>query len=174
MWLSNQLHRPIKALALILAASLVLAGCSFTPLYGTDSASSEYNLAYADPSSQIEQIIYQDLSLRLGRTVSSDAPLVKISASSSSKSIGRSSTGLPTNTRELTVTANAKITQTDALNPEIVKTIYSGTKSASATYTTNGQRLADQEAAKDAQNRAAKAVAQSLRLSIAAALNKGQ
>lgn len=171
MWSSKRHHRRLTGLVLTVIATLALAGCGFTPLYGTSGAKSKIPLSYADPSSQAELIIYRELALSLGRTTSDAAPHASISTSVGSRQIGRSATGLPTSTRELTVTADAKITEQDPLNPDMTKTIYTGTKSASATYTTNGQSLADQEAVKEAEKRAAKAVAQSLRLSIKAALN---
>lgn len=171
MWLSSQHHRRTAGLALAVIATLALSGCGFTPLYGTDGAKAKYPLSYADPASQAEQIIYQELALSLGRTTSTIAPRATISTTNTTRRVGRSATGLPTTTQELTLTASAKVTEPDPLNPDVVKTIYTGTKSASATYTTNGQHLADQEAVKEAEKRAAKAVAQSLRLSIKAALN---
>jgi hypothetical protein len=47
------------------------------------------------------------------------------------------------------------------------------TRRASADYTTSGQVLADQAAATDAAERAARAAAESLRLALLAALSRG-
>lgn len=171
MWLSDKTFRPLAVAATALVAGLALAGCGFTPLYGTSSDRAAIPMSYAAPQTQAEQIIYNELALSFPRTDNPDAPRLNISSSGGNRRIGRSSTGLPTTTQEWTQSATATITQPDPLDPAQTQTIYEGSKSASATYTTNGQRLADQEAAKDAEKRAARAVAQSLRLSIKAALN---
>lgn len=170
MWLSSQSFHRYKAIIASGAFALALSGCGFTPLYGTNGVTSETPLVYAIPATQADQIIYNELALSFPRSTNPDAPVLTISSSGSSRRVGRSSTGLPTTTHEWTHTATATITQADPLNPDLVETIYQGSKSVGATYTTNGQRLADEEAVKEAQNRAAKAVAQSLRLSIKAAL----
>lgn len=170
MWSYKKAVRPVfMALALVSGAA-TLSACSFTPLYGEQAA---LNLAYASPDSRLEQIIYQDLALRLGKTTTSDAPLVKITASTSSRRVGRTSSDSPATTYEATVTANVLVTkqETNASTGEIeTKAIYTANRKASASYTTNDQRLANQHAVEEAQERAALAVAQTIRLLLAANL----
>lgn len=170
MWSYKKAVRPVfMALALISGAA-TLSACSFTPLYGEQAA---LNLAYADPTSRLDQIIYQDLALRLGKTTTPDAPLVTVSTSTSSRRVGRTSSGSPATTYEATVTAKVSVTrqEIDVSTGEMTtKTIYTANRKASASYTTNGQRLADQHAVEEAQERAALAVAQTIRLLLAANL----
>ena len=168
MWSHKKAFRPAFLALALLAGAGTLTACSFTPLYGEQSRTT-LNLAYAEPSSRLEQIIYQDLALRLGRSTALDAPLVTISASSSSRRVGRTSSGSPATTYEAIVTASVTVSA-PGNEPDSVKTIYSTSRSASASYTTNGQRLADQQALEDAQERAALAVAQTIRLLLAANL----
>lgn len=177
MWSSSQLLKGLKAnrlhtfgrLFAATCALTLLAACSFTPLYGNGAGSQKIALSYANPTTRAEQVIYQQLGLRLGRIGGADAPLVTISATPSSRTIGRSSTGLPISTAEVTVTAVATVTETTDAGTQ---TLYKVTKSKSATYSTNGQRLADQQAKTDATNRAALAVGDSLSLLIRAKLTQ--
>lgn len=171
MWLHKKSGRR-KALKTIGALTLVsiLGACSFSPLYGDNSAvGTSLDLKYADPNSRVEQVIYQDLKLRLGREKTADAALVAISASNSSRRVGRTSSGSPATTYEATTTASVTVTKTDPATGE-AKTVYSISRSASATYTTNGQRLADQQALEEANERSALAVAKTIRLLLAAEL----
>lgn len=171
MWsLKNTVGRKTFKTLAALACVSVLSACSFTPLYGDNSAvGSNLNLSYADPNTRIEQVIYQDLKLRLGREKTVDAPLVTVSASTGSRRVGRTSSGSPATTYEATVTASVSVSKQD-IETDITEQVYSISRSASATYTTNGQRLADQQALEEANERAALSVAKTLRLLLAAEL----
>lgn len=162
--------RLLAAGALAFAVSGV-GGCTFAPVYGARSGVTGMQLAYAAPGSRIEQIIYQDLSLSLGSSSAPDAPLVTVSASGSSDRIGRTGSDSPATNREATVTATLKVTRASAdpaaSGPE---TLYEVTRSASAGYTTAGQKLANDQAAEEASERAAHQLAQTLRLLLAANL----
>jgi len=188
MWSYRKILRPLAvAVSLSLGASL-LSACSFTPLYGENSAvGTSLDLAYADPSSRLDQIIYQDLALRLGQTRSADAPLVSVSTSRSNRRVGRTSSDSPSTTYEATITATVTVTRARPAEPVMVmppakpgKTaeiipakadiLYTVSRKASATYSTNDQRLANQQASEEAAERAALSVAQTLRLLLAANL----
>lgn len=179
MWLSrSKLNRSFVALALVLGAMNVSA-CSFMPLYGNRDAVEapipqtvtrpvpvSTVMSYTKPHSRIEQIIYQDLTFKLGRTENTEAKLVSVIASQSTRRVGRTSSGSPATTYELTVIASLSVIGgTDG-----TESLFSTTRRATATYTTNGQTLADRQAVEDASERAAIAVAQILRLAMSAAL----
>jgi LPS-assembly lipoprotein len=172
MWSSSQStpKRIISALATVGVVAAISA-CSFTPLYGGASGQ-KLALSYAEPTTRTEQIIYQHLALRLGKSGAAGVPLVKVTGTTSTRTIGRTSTGLPITTAEVTVTANAKVTQIDDSADDGIRILFEGTKLASAPYTTNGQRLTDQQAFNDATARAAKAVGESLSLQIRAKLTQ--
>ena len=156
-------------LALTLATAAALGGCSFSPVYGGRLAEQpSLNLAYAEPTSRLDQIIYQELAFRLGSSSLSTAPLVRVRASSSLGDIALSASVNPNIPREVTVTATLAIQRRDGVEEEPL-TI---TRFATAQLTRNGQVLADQEAVIDANERAARAVAESLRLALLAHLAK--
>lgn len=162
-------------LALALIAPLALASCtSFTPVYGDGGiVNAELELAYAKPTNRLEQIIYQDLALRLGKSSNPSAPLVTVKASAKSRSLPTAG-GAPVSQKQVTVTATITIatieTPATADTEAVMKTIFSASRNASADYTTGSQSLANQQAAQDAQERAAKALADTVRLTIIAAL----
>ena len=164
MW-SPRLLRS-AALGLALAASLALAGCSgFRPVYGESGVIQErLELNYAKPSSRLEQIIIQDLALRLGSGRNPDAPIVRIVASSAARTLTRTAVVKPSTQHELTVTASYAVTSSGG------ETLISGTRRASATYSSSGQVLADEAAVSDATERAGHEVAETIRLTILAEL----
>jgi hypothetical protein len=164
MSLSNLARNGLTIAALL--APLLLAGCSgLRPVYGDAGiGADELAFAYAEPETRLEQIIIQDLALRLGLSESPDAPTVTIVAKSSSRDLTRTGTTKPVTHREATVTASYSV----SANGEIV---LEGSRRASASYTTSDQVLADEAAFKDAAERAAHEVAETIRLSILAELS---
>lgn len=162
-------------LALALFAPLALASCtSFAPVYGDNGiVNSELALTYAKPTNRLEQIIYQDLALRLGKSSDANAPLVTIKTSTKSRSLPTADAS-PVSQKQVTVTATITIakleTPTTADAAAVMKTIYTASRNASADYTTGPQSLANQQAAEEASERAAKALAETVRLTIIAAL----
>jgi hypothetical protein len=153
----------LLALALVPALAAVSA-CTLTPVYGDKAvASEELALRFGTPNTRIEQVIYQTLSLRLGGATRPDAPLVTITASGYGTSTAMSVTPDPAKPNRATVTANVLVTKDG-------KVLQSFSRTASASYTTNGQVLADNSAITDASERAAKEVAETVRLSLIALL----
>jgi LPS-assembly lipoprotein len=147
--------------ALVLIVPLALAGCSgLRPVYGTGGVVQDrIALAYDKPSSRLEQIIIQDLALRLGMTEDPDAPTVSITAVAAARTLTRTGTVKAMTQHEVAVSASYSVTS----NGEIVA---QGTRRATASYGTSGQILADDAAYKDAVERAGHEVAETIRLSI--------
>lgn len=161
--------RPIVFASLVLGTATLLGGCSFQPVYSGALASQPLlNLAYAKPNSRLEQVIYQELSLRFGSSDAATAPLAKVSVSSRGADIMLSDTDNPAEAMEVTVTATLTITPRDgsATPPQ------SFTRTATAGYARSDQVLSSRAAAAEAAERAAKSAAESLRLAVLAALSR--
>ncbi|MGB3335786.1 MAG: LPS assembly lipoprotein LptE [Devosia sp.] len=162
--------RRIAVACLMLGLVTALGACSFSPVYsGTLASQPMLNLAFAKPTSRLEQVIYQELALRFGSSDTATAPLATVTASSSAATVALSVTSNPNKLARLTVTATLTLTRRDGTGIEPI----SFTRVASADYTTSGQVLADTAAATEAAERAAKAAAESLRLAMLASLSRG-
>jgi LPS-assembly lipoprotein len=160
---SDLFRRGLLALALLPALAAVSA-CTLTPVYGDKAvASQELALNFGTPHTRIEQVIYQALSFRLGGAPSPDAPLVTIIASNYGTSTALSVTQDPAKPSLATVTASVVVTKDG-------KVLQAFSRTATAGYTTSGQVLADNSAVIDASERAAKEVAETIRLSLIALL----
>ena len=159
-------RRRFLALAAVLP---LLAGCSFSPLYGENGgASAGRGFAYADPANRIEQIIYQELAFRLGTDDSPDARRVTISASQADRRLGRTSPSSVLSAHEAVVNARLVVTA-----PGVEGSVLTADRFASASFEKSGQVAADRAASKDAGEKAARAVADTLRLILAAADKNG-
>lgn len=167
MSLSSAMRR-IALAAILLGGATALGACSFTPVYSSALAGQPMlELAYAKPTTRLEQIIYQELALRLGASEAATAPLVMATVATSSSAIGMSVTANPNKPYRATVSATLTVTPRDGSGKPL-----SFTREASAEYTASGQVLANTAAATDAQERAARAVAESLRLALLASLSR--
>lgn len=167
LW-SNALRRIVFA-GFVLGIGAALGACSFSPVYSGALASQPLlNLAYAKPNSRLEQVVYQELSLRLGSSDAATAPLATVSVSSSGGDTMLSQTVNPAKALEVTVNATLTITPRDGSTspPQTF------TRVATASYSRSGQVLADNAAASEAAERAAKSAAESLRLAVLAALKR--
>lgn len=151
---------------LALSGALALGGCSsFRPVYGDNGiASARMELAYAKPASRLDQIVYQEFVLRFGRTQNPDAPRMTVATTASTKAMTRTAVTKPATQYETTVNVLAVITMADG------RTVFSGSRSATAAYFTVGQVLADTEAGNEASERAAKEAAEGIRLAVLGAL----
>lgn len=165
---SDRIRRRLLALGLLLP---LLGGCSFSLLYGSGqtSASNEVGFAYAEPTNRYEQIIYQELAFRLGTDAGPDARLITISASMSTRRVGRTSPGSVLAAYEAVIRANLTVTSS-GVDPE---NLLSASRFAGASYEISGQVAADRAAEQNAAEQAARAVADTLRLIVAAARNTG-
>jgi hypothetical protein len=162
--------RSLALTATLLVSGALLGACSFQPVYSGALASQPLlNLAYAKPANRLEQIVYQELSLRLGSSTSETAPLAQVSVSVGLGGIGGlTATGNPSAPSRATATATLTITQRDGstTKPLVI------TRVAIAQYSTNSQVFANNTAATEASERAAKAAAESLRLALLATLSR--
>lgn len=160
----------IGLILLALSGAASLSACSsFRPVYGDSGiAADRIELSYAKPNSRLEQIIYQELALRFGKTRSEDAPLLSVTTSVTTSVSGRGLTQTavvkPATQLQVTVTGAAILTTADG------RLVFQGARKASAGYVSVGQVLADTEAGNEAQERAAKEVSELLRLAILGAL----
>lgn len=147
-------------------AALTLSACSgIRPVYGpTGVINEKLAFSYAEPNSRLDQIIIQELMLRLGKGGGPDAPQIRISTASGARGLTRTDVEKPRKQKEASVTATYTVVSADG---EVLMT---GSRKASAQYETVGQVLADEAAAADARERAARAVADTIRLSILAEL----
>jgi hypothetical protein len=154
------------ALALALATTTALTACSsFTPVYGDHGTSIERTaFRYDKPATRLDQLIYQELALKLGRSTDPSLPLVRVTTSTSSRKLTRSDVTRPSEQREAVVTAKVELVGPGG---QVATTF---TRSASALYTTDSQALAATEAQRDAEERAARELAETVRLSLIGAL----
>lgn len=154
------LHAVFLSAALVATTSL--AACSgLTPVYGERGIGVErHEFRYAKPVSRLEQIIYQELALRFGRSVDPAAPLVRITTSSALRDLTRTKVSRPSDQREAVVTARIELVDADG------NVAFTATRSASALYTADSQALAETEAERDAGERAARELAETIRLTL--------
>jgi hypothetical protein len=166
LW-SNAARRLAFATALFATAGSLAACSSFRPVYGGAlAAQSSLALRYEEPNSRLEQIIYQDLRLRLGSSDAPTAASARVSIVRIAGSPAMSATANPSKPLDVTITATLTVTPADGGAPVII------VRMATAAYTRSGQVLADRAAATEAEERAARAVAESLRLAVLADLSR--
>jgi hypothetical protein len=162
---SSRTTAAIRAIlvALALTTTTTLAACSsFTPVYGIGVE--RHAVRYDKPASRLEQIIYQELALRLGRSSDPSAPLVRVTTSSALRDLTKTDVRRPSGQREAVVTARVELIDADG------RVAFTATRSASALFTADSQALAETEAERDARERAAKALAETVRLTLLGAL----
>lgn len=161
----SRAHQRTVFAALTLSMGVTLAACSFSPVYsGAMADKPSLELSYAKPNNRLEQVIYQELALRLGRSAGETAPLATVSASAGASDLMVTRTDNPAKPLQVTVSATLSITARDGSStpPQAF------TRAATADYTRSGQVLADNAAAEEAAERAAKSAAESLRLAVLA------
>lgn len=160
-------NRLVGAALLGLVLVLPLAGCTgLTPVYGERGLGAEHlAVRYAEPGNRLEQLIYQDLALRLGRAGDGSAtPRVRIAATSSTRDLTSNKVTAPNQPRQATVRARVTVTGADGT------TLYSGSFTQSADYTTDAQALSNAQAADAAAAQAAHLLADTIRLQLIAVL----
>ena len=167
---SSRTLRRYALLGAIIGKLSMLAACSsFSPVYsGALASQPSLELAYSKPNSRLEQVIYQELSLRLGSSDSQTAPLTSLVVIPGARDAVLSRTDNPSKPMQASVVATLTITPRDGSgNPP--KTF---TRRATANYTRDDQVLADRSALDEALERAARAAAESLRLAVLADLSR--
>ena len=154
-------------LALALAGATSLAACSgLTPVYGERGIGMErHAFRYDKPASRLDQVIYQELVLKLGRSTDPSVPLVRVVTSSSIRGLTKSNVANPAAQREAVVTARIELVDADGT------VAYTATRSAAASFTADrNQALAETEAEREAKERAARELAETVRLTLLGAL----
>jgi len=154
-------------LALVLVGATTLSACSsFTPVYGERGIGAErHAFRYDKPASRLDQIIYQELVLKLGRTSDPSVPLVRITTSSSVRDLTRTKIANPAAQKEAVVTARIELVDADG------NIAFTATRSTAASFTSDRyQALAETEAEKEAKERAARELAETVRLTLLGAL----
>jgi hypothetical protein len=156
----------LAPLLVALAAPLALAACSsFTPVYGENGINAQrVEIAYAPPSNRLEQIIYQDLALKLGKTSGDGVPRLVVAASQSMRFLTDAPAAQPGMPQRVTVAANVTLYGADG------DVLFSGQRSAAADFTYTPQALAAQQAEADAAQRAARTLADTIRLQVLSVL----
>lgn len=167
MWSRKALFRT-TLIVLGLSGTLALAGCSgLTPVYGDRGIATERQaFRYAEPTNRLEQVIYQELVLRLGRSADSARPLVKVTTTGADFDLTRSDVARPSEARQVTVTALIEVTSADG------RLLLKTTRSAAAPFTRDSQALAASEAEKAAYEQAARALAETIRLTLLGTLSQ--
>ena len=152
---------------LVVAVVPALSACTgFTPIY-SEAGLGAHSVAvkYATPSSRLEQLIYQDLALKLGRS-GGDVPTVTVTATATSPTTDTSSAATTVASRQTTVTALVRVVGADG------RVIFEGSRSVTEEFGNGGQVFSNQQALKEAQVRAAKSLTETIRLQVLAALSK--
>jgi LPS-assembly lipoprotein len=146
--------------ALVLATPLLLAGCTgLRPVYGDAGVRGDLEFSYSEPQSRLEQIVIQDLALRLGRNDSPDSPVIRIRARTLARDLTDVGVTRPDTQYEATVIVSYAISANG-------KSLGRGSRRASATYATGSQVMANDAAYRDALERAAHEAAEMVRLAI--------
>jgi hypothetical protein len=168
MWSSRTVR--IAGVAIALALLPALGACSgLTPVYATNQfTTGRIELAMSPPNNRIEQIIYQDLALHFTRKVGPGVPKLTVSAGAGAAQLTDTQNVVSTAQRPdvMTVTASINLVGVDG------DVLFSGSRSQSADYNSGSQVLANNQAANDAQTRAAHLLADTIRLSVLGALGK--
>ena len=154
-------------LALALLGAGTLAACSgFTPVYGERGIGVEQHaFRYDKPASRLDQIIYQELVLKLGRSTDYSVPLLRVTTTSAVRDLTKTSVANPASQKEAVVTARIELVDADGTMA------FTATRSSSALFTADrAQALAETEAEKEAKERAAKELAETVRLTLLGAL----
>jgi hypothetical protein len=162
----SSFSRACRTALIALALVVPLAACTgLRPVYQYGEADAErMAVQFGSPANRYEQIIYNELKLRFLKG-GDDAPMVTVSASAGGRGLTNNTISSPVSQNEMIVSASVTVTSADG------EVLGSATRVATADYTTSPQAFANQEAPDEAARRAARLVADSLRLEIYAALN---
>lgn len=170
------LTRAAAAATLLLA--LAVGGCNVKPLYGTNPAGTPVtaDLAAIDivpVEGRVGQVIYNELNLMLNGGTGSVAPSYGMSlrVRSSGRSVAIRRIGGRPQSRNMNVSASFEVWP---LGEETRRVIFSGAVSRTAAYDWVDQRFANDRAEMDAQDRAARAVAEEIRIRLATFFASGQ
>jgi hypothetical protein len=157
------------AASVLLAVALLapLSACTgIRPVYSDAGLGAQrVHVVYAAPNNRLEQIVYNELALKLGNG-GDNAPTVSVSAGSSIADLTTNTVSTPVNAKQVTVSATLTVTAPDGT------VLFSGTRSQTADLTHDAQSLANRQATDSAERQAAVLVADTLRLEILGTLSK--
>jgi len=155
------LRSALVSMAFVIPAG-VLAGCGLTPLYG-DTALTRQTMAlsYPEPNSRLEQIVYQELGRSFAPSYAPDAPKVNVRVSAGARTITHTTNPGTKTSYEMVANGTINVVRDK-------KVVLNVARQASATYTISGQVLADNAAEQEAYERATRALAETLRLTLLA------
>ena len=176
MSLSENLPTGVSGLLKIVLAVLLLtavSACQFRPLHGSGSLDAENSTNLSNVTvSQVDSRVGQQVRNRLlflmnGGFASNATHEARLSVTWFNKQLAAIPGLGDTTAGTVTVVARYEL-----VNNDTGKSISTGTRQANASYDRTGQVFANNRAERDAENRAAREVAESLRLAIASDLNR--
>lgn len=156
-----------------IVAMLVLTGCQFQPLYGNTGTGSQsgglQNVSVSQVDSRVAQQVRNHLLFLLngGNGTAEKSHEARIRVSWDNKLLAALPNVLDATSGTVTVTVSY-----DLVDLSTGKAVASGTRKATASYDRTGQVFANERAERDAENRAAREAAESLRLAIASDMNR--
>jgi LPS-assembly lipoprotein len=160
-------------LAMLLLALAILPACQFRPMYGSTGGQALSGVSVADVDTREGQQVRNHLIFLLtgGTTPASPNQEVRLRVSSTVQGLADVSRNPVTN--QVGNSAGAvTITASYDIYDFATKTItHSGRRSAQASFDKTSQSFANQRAQRDAENRAAREVAEQLRMAIASDLD---
>lgn len=164
-WSKALLRNSMLTLAL-LGATALTACSGLTPVYGERGIGVEkHAFRYEKPASRLDQIIYQELVLKLGRSTDPSVPLVRVTTTSSVRDLTKTNVKNPAAQKEAVVTATIELLDANG------NIAFTATRSAAASFTADRfQAMAETEAEKEAKERAARELAETVRLTLLGAL----
>ena len=163
LWFKAQ--RRIVMLGAAVAAAAMLSACSgLTPVFGTANKGPQA-LRQSVPASVAEQVIYQSLAVSFPVSRSDADPELRVTTSTAERTLTMSNVSRPTVQREMVVTAIVQLADSTG------KVTQSFSRSAAASFETDSQSFASDEARREATERAARALAETIRLSLLAVLS---
>jgi len=170
----NNLNFTFSRRAIVLGTCLLLAGCQFQPLHGNRSPTSQLgsglaNVSVSQVNSRVAQQVRNHLLFLLngGADSADKTHEARIRVTWDNRQLA-SIQGVRDNVSG-TVTVTVSYDLVDLSSGDAIA---NGTRKTEASYDRTGQVFANRRAERDAENRAAKEVAESLRLAIAADLSK--
>ncbi|MEL7428380.1 MAG: LPS assembly lipoprotein LptE [Pseudomonadota bacterium] len=156
-----------------IAAVLALTACQFQPLHGNSSALSQsgglQNVSVSQVDSRVAQQVRNHLLFLLngGNGTAEKSHEARIRVSWDNKLLA----ALP-NVQDATSGSVTVTVSYDLVDLSTGTAVASGTRKATASYDRTGQVFANERAERDAENRAAREAAESLRLAIASDMNR--
>lgn len=167
---------------LMTALLLPLSACQFQPLYGSSASDGQpvaqalSSVAVADVSTREAQQVRNHLIFLISGGSSPVSPTheVRLRVSSTVRNLAGRISSADTNQMGNTAGSVAMTASYDIYRLSDMELVYRGSRTASAAFDETSQSFATERAQRDAENRAAQAVAEQLRLAIASDLAGGQ